>query len=322
MNIEKEARDEVIAAEKWSTVHDLSPEDAAAVAAMRTMLEPYKGGLQGTAARKRFDEIMQHTPDAEGIAYEADTVGGVPGWWCRPPRARSSAAILYLHGGWYVWGSAIAYRNFVGHVAARAGVAAFVPDYRLAPEHPLPAAALDAQACYRGLVERGTRRIALVGDSAGGGLALALLSFTTASTAPNGVVPVGAVVLSPVTDMTLAGSSWETRAAADLDVTRSQAVALVRLALGEHTSADPLVSPLYGDLGGLPPIRVHVGGDELLLDDSLRYVERAVAAGVDAKVDVWRGMQHVFPTSVGTLSAAAKSLDDIGEFLAQRFDVT
>lgn len=307
------------AIKNWSTLHALTPEDAATIGAMRKMLEPHKGQLQGTPGRRPFDEIMEHTPAAAGITYEADTVGGVPGWWCRPPNARSAESVLYLHGGWYVWGSALAYRSFVGQIAARAGVATFVSDYRLAPEHPFPAAVFDAQACYRGLVERGIRRIALAGDSAGGGLALVLLSLASAQAANGGQVPVGAVVLSPVTDMTLAGASWESRSAADLYFTRPQAVGLLRAYLGEHDRADPLASPLFGNLAGLPPVRVHVGDAELLLDDSRRYVERAVAAGVDAKVDVWKGMQHVFPSGVGTLGAASSSLDAIGSFLTERF---
>jgi epsilon-lactone hydrolase len=285
------------------------------------MLAPHKGQLQGTGARKPFDEIMLHTPAPEGVAYEADTVGGVKGWWCRPSGARSGEAILYLHGGWYVWGTALAYRNLAGHIAARTVTAAFVPDYRLAPEHPFPAALLDAQASYHGLIERGVRRIAIVGDSAGGGLALALLSLTTAKAAADTVVPVAAVALSPVTDATLASPSWESRAATDLYFTRPQATALLDAYLVDHDRADPLASPLEGALAGLPPIRVHVGEDEMLLDDSLRYVARAVAAGVDARVDVWRGMQHVFPSGVGSLHAAARSLESIGAFLAERLAI-
>ena len=303
----------------WSTMHPLNPEDRGAIDAMRKLLESHKGELKGTAARPRFDEIMGYTPPADGVTYESDRIGRVPGVWCRPRDVRSvDEAILYLHGGWHVFGSALAYRHFVGHVAARAGAAAFVAGYRLAPEHRFPAAVEDVRACYRGLIGRGWRRIAIVGDSAGGGLSLVLLSIATAEKGVGGVVPVCAVVLSPVTDMTFAGGSWETRAAVDLYFTRAQAAALLHAYLGDHDPADPLASPVYGDLTGLPPIRVHVGEHEVLLDDSRRYVARAVAAGVDAKVDVWQGMQHVFAASVGKLSAAARSLDSIGAFLRER----
>lgn len=307
--------------ESWSETHPLTQKDAAAIAAMRAMLEPQKGYLQGIAGRPIYDDIMGHVATTEGVTFEPDTVGGVPGWWCRPSNARPTEAILYLHGGWFVWGSAKAYRNLVGHIALRARAAAFVPDYRLAPEHPFPAALLDAQACYHGLIARGFRQIAMVGDSAGGGLALALLSLASSQVGADNVVPVGAVALSPVTDLALAGPSWENRAAADLFFTLPQCATLIRSYLGDHDPADPLASPLYGNLAGLPPIRIHVGEDEMLLDDSRRYIERAVAAGVDAKVDVWQGMVHVFPSSVGRLDAAAEALDAIGAFLSERLAI-
>jgi acetyl esterase/lipase len=302
----------------WSTFHTISAEDKAAMAAMRTIVEPNKGRLQGTAARVPFDAIMERVVAPVGVAYEADTVGGVSGWWCRPESARTGEAILHLHGGWFNWGSAKAFRNIVGHIAARTGVGAFVPDYRLAPEHPFPAAIEDVRACYLGLIGRGLAKIAITGDSAGGNLALGLLSFATALKASGGVLPVAAAVLSPVTDLSLTGASWETRAAVDPYFIRSQAAELVHSYLAGHDPMDPLASPLYGELIGLPPIRVLVGDDEVLLDDSLGYVERAVAAGVDARVDVWEGMAHGFLSGIGKLAASTEALDVIGAFLADR----
>jgi acetyl esterase/lipase len=167
----------------WSTIHTISEEDNAAMAAMRAIVEPNKGRLQGTAARVPFDAIMERVVAPVGVTYEADTVGGVSGWWCRPESARTGEAILHLHGGWFNWGSAQAFRNMVGHIAARTGVEAFVPDYRLAPEHPFPAATEDVCGCYLGLFEQGFSKVAITGDSAGGNLALGLLSFATAQKA-------------------------------------------------------------------------------------------------------------------------------------------
>ena len=300
----------------WSTIHPVTREDDAAMAALRTITEPNKGHLQGTAARGTFDEIMSHVIAPAGVTFTPDTVGGVSGWWCRPENARTGEAILHLHGGWFNWGSAQAYRNLAGHIAARAGVEAFVPDYRLAPEHPFPSATEDVRAVYLGLVERGFLKVAITGDSAGGNLALGLLRFATEQKASDGVVPVAAVALSPVTDLSLTGASWKTRADADPYFLHSQAALLVRAYLDNHDPADPLASPLYGELAGLPPIRIHVGNDEVLLDDSLRYIERAVAAGVDARVDVWEGMAHGFLSGIGTLAASTQALDAIGTFLA------
>ena len=306
----------------WYFVHPIAPADAAFMAGLRPMVEPNKGRLQGIAARAPFDGIMGHVAAAEGVTCRADTVGGISGWWCLPADAEPGVAILHLHGGWFNWGTAAAYRNLVGQIAARSGAAAFVPDYRLAPENPFPAGVHDAEACYRGLVALGFRTIALSGDSAGGNLALVLLSLLASRSSTGGMVPVAAVALSPVTDLTLRGSSIESRAAADPYFTRSQVEGLVRAYLGDADPSDPLVSPLFGNLRGLPPIRVHVGDEEILLEDSRRYVARAIEAGVDAKLDVWLGMPHGFVGSVGSLSAADQALDAVGMFLSEQLKTT
>ena len=243
----------------WSNIHPISAEDKAAMSAMRVIVEPNKGRLQGTAARVPFDAIMERVAAPAGVTYEADTVGGVSGWWCRPEGPKSGEAILHIHGGWFNWGSAQAFRHLVGHIAARTGVAAFVPDYRLAPEHPFPAASEDVRATYFGLVERGYSKIAVMGDSAGGNLALGLLVYLSANSPSGTVAPVGAVVLSPVTDLSLTGASWETRASADPYFTRPQAVELVRSYLNGHDPATHWPLRSCADLAGLPPIRVHVG---------------------------------------------------------------
>ncbi|GJG89308.1 esterase [Gemmatimonadetes bacterium T265] len=303
---------------RWATIHPLTDHDRRARIAMRAEVGPLKGKLQGAAARGPYDGIMSRVPAADGVTYQADTIGGVAGWWCTPPDAPADAAVVHLHGGWYNFGSAQAFRHFVGQIAARAGVAVFVPDYRLAPEHPFPAALDDAQACYEGLRDRDMRRIALTGDSAGGGLALALLAVTTARATAGRPAPVGAATLSPVTDLAQAGESWETRAAADPFFTRPQTAAMIRAYLGDRAPTDPRASPLYGDVAGLPPVRVHVGDDEVLLDDAVRYVQRAADAGGDARLDVWEGMAHGFASGVGRFDAAAQALDVVGRFLRER----
>ena len=305
----------VAANESALLTHTITREDAAAMAAMRAAVLPLKGKLQGIAAREPFNGIMERVSPPEGVAFRADTVGGISGLWCKPNNARPGEAILHLHGGWFNLGSAQAYQNLVGHIAVRAGAEAFVADYRLAPEHPFPAAKSDVQACYRGLVERGIRKIGISGDSAGGNLALVVLSLATTSGGP---IPVGAAVLSPITDLALTGESFETRSEADPYFVRAQVAGLIRSYLGDTDPKNPLASPLYGNLAGLPPISIHVGDDEVLLDDSRRYFERAVAAGVDVRLDVWEGMPHGFVGSVGKLAAAAKALDAVGEFLARR----
>lgn len=307
-------------AQRSTTVfHPINTADKAAMAGLRAIFKPNKGLLRGTAARVPFDTIMEHVAVPEDVIFEAGTVGGVPGWWSKPKGGQPDTVILHIHGGWFNWGSAKAYRNLVGHLAMHAGTAAFTPDYRLAPEHPFPAASEDVRACYAGLIELGYKKIAVTGDSAGGTLALGLLLSLKESKLNDQVIPVAGVALSPVTDLSLSGASWTTRAAADPYFTEPQAAELVRSYLNGGDPGDSAASPLRADLTGLPPIRVHVGDDEVLLDDSVRFIDRALAAGVDAQLDIWEGMVHGFPGSVGQLSASTEALQQIGAFLSERF---
>jgi len=302
----------------WLAVHPLGQEDSLAATALRASVAAFKGKLAGTAARGPYDDVMERVAAPTDVTFEADTVGGISGLWAKPARPQKGAAIIHVHGGWFNLGTARAYRNFVGHIASSAGADAFIPDYRLAPEHPFPAAVADVEACYRGLIDKGINKIGVVGDSAGGNLGVVLLSIACDQVHKGDRALVGAVAISPVTDLALTGESFETRAEADPYFTKSQAAGLVASYLGEIDPKNPLASPLYGDLSGLPPVRVHVGDDEVLLDDSRRYVERAVAAGVDAELDVWMGMPHGFVTGIGQFDAARESLDAIGNFLKQR----
>src|SRR3989441_8836050 len=297
---------------RWLAVHPLSQEDSLVATALRAGVAAVKGKLAGPAARAPFDAIMERVAAPTAVTVEAVAVGGISGWWAKPARPRKGAAILHVHGGWFNLGTASAYRNFVGHIASSAGADAFVPDYRLAPEHLFPAAVEDVEACYRGLLAKGINKIAVTGDSAGGDLALVLLSIASSQAHNGGIAPVGAVAISPVTDLTLSGESFETRAEADPYFTKSQVVGLVASYLGETDPKNPLASPLYGDVSGLPPIRVHVGDDEVLLDDSRRYVARAVAAGIDARLDVWMGMPHGFVTGIREFAGARQALPASG----------
>jgi acetyl esterase/lipase len=211
--------------------------------------------------------------------------------------------MLYLHGGVFAYGSAHAYRNFVGQIAARSGVRAFVADYRLAPEHAFPAALDDARAAYRGLAAQfGAPHVALVGDSAGGGLALSLLREELGAGC--------GVLLSPWTDLALTGGSIESKAADDPLMKRAALEASARQYLGDHDPRDPRASPLYRRTGGTPPIQVHVGTAEILLDDSLRL-------GSQDRIEVhaWEGMPHVFPSSIGFFEAAQAAHELIAAFL-------
>lgn len=306
----------------WSVMHPLNEGDSAAVSALRSVVAPMKGKLEGTAGRGPFNGIMEQVAVPEGVTFEAATIGGISGWWAKPTEARKQVAIIHAHGGWFNWGTARSFRNFAGHIGLSAAADVFIPDYRLAPEHPFPAAVEDLEACYQGLIDKGISRIAITGDSAGGNLALVLLSIASAQVLNGGIAPVGAVAFSPVTDLALSGESFDTRAEADPFFTKSQATGLVRSYLGKTDPKNPLASPLYGDLSGLPPIRVYVGDDEVLLDDSRRYVERAVASGVDARLEIWMGMPHGFVTGVGKFNAATEAFSAVRVFLGERLEGT
>lgn len=279
--------------------HALTAHDRAAMTALRAGL----GATPIAITRASYDRLLEQVPPADMVGYSESSVGGVPGVWCAPTSHRAGVAVLYLHGGVFAYGSAHAYRNFVGQIAARSGVPAFVADYRLAPEHTFPAALDDARAAYRGLTAQfGARHVALVGDSAGGGLALALLREEPGARC--------GVLLSPWTDLALTGGSLESKAADDPLMTRPALEASARQYLGDHDPRDPHASPLYGPSGATPPIQVHVGTAEILLDDSLR-----LGSHDRIEVHAWEDMPHVFPSSLGLFEAARSAHDLIAEFL-------
>lgn len=290
--------------------------DRAAMAAMRAMIALQPTADLGPGGRAAFDALMGRTPQDDTVTYEAVEVGGVPGWWCRAPDTTPGSAILYFHGGAYVVGSAEAYRNFVGQIAARAKVDAFIPDYRLAPEQPFPAAVEDGDAAYRGLAAAGMPNIAILGDSAGGGLALVVATRMTAG-ARDGLVPapVAVAVMSPWTDLALTGDSMTTRAKHDPLLSRNMLEQAQTAYLGSADAKDPSASPLYGDLAGFPPVMLHVGEDEILMDDARRMADSIVAARATAELHVWQGMVHVFPANLALLKAAAEALDIVASFV-------
>jgi acetyl esterase/lipase len=253
--------------------------------------------------RASYDAMLEQMPSADSIGYREANIGGVPGVWCTPANAREKAAVLYLHGGVFVYGTARAYRHFAGQIAARSGVPVFVADYRRAPEEPFPAALDDAVAAYRGLAARyEERNVAVVGDSAGGGLALSVLQAERGARC--------GVLFSPWTDLALTGASIEGKASEDPQLSRAALEAGARQYLGDHDRRDPRASPLHGPARGTPAIQVHVGTAEVLLDDSLR-----LGSWDGVEVHEWEGMPHVFPSAVGLFEAASAAHDLIAAFL-------
>ena len=276
--------------------------------------------------REGYDAMTAETPMAEGVVLEAVEQDDIRGWWVRPTAlpVRDSRAILFVHGGAYSVGSAKAYCGLVSQIAVRVGVAAFVLDYPLAPENPFPAAYNAGLAVRPWLGMQNITEIALIGDSAGGGLALATLGATeeelmlTAKSLdpPSSPTVVAVVVFSPWTDLALTGSSFNNPGTHD-PVFRPERVAGAAAAyLGPSDPRDGRASPLYRIPDVLPPLFIQVGTDELLLDDARRYAVLAAEKGGEVRLDIFEGLHHVFQRRLVELSSARRAIEATANFLS------
>jgi epsilon-lactone hydrolase len=278
------------------------------------------GGVTGPPDLGMLREADATTGDAtappEGVTFTPGTVGGVPGVWVEPDGADLGRTILYLHGGGYVVGSSETHSKMVGHLAKAAGVRAFVADYRLAPEHPHPAALDDALAAYRALLADGTdpNRLVVAGDSAGGGLMVALLVAARDAGLPQ---PAGAIGFSPWVDLAGTGETMQTRADVDLMVTVELAEMMAAHYLAGADPRTPTASPLFADLHGLAPMCIQVGDEEVLLADSTRLADRLRAAGGEVELEVFPEMQHVFQIAAGVLPESDDALAKAGAFVVR-----
>jgi monoterpene epsilon-lactone hydrolase len=249
----------------------------------------------------------------EGVVGTAVIAGGVPAEWIDAPDGVEDRVVLYLHGGGYVAGSIDSHRNLTGHLAAAMGCRILALDYRLAPEHPHPAAVTDAVAAYRWLLDQGIapEHVVIAGDSAGGGLTVALLLRAR----DEGLaMPAAAVPISPMVDLEATGESMTTRAELDPMVSRDMALEIVQLFLGDGDRRDPYAAPLHGELAALPPLLIQVGDAEVLLDDSVRLADKARTAGVDVTLEVWPEMVHVFQGSAGFVPEADEAIAHIANY--------
>lgn len=275
---------------------------------------------EATAARPTIDEQRRGfadllgRPAPEGVATRRTVLGGRPALELEPAGAVGEGRLLYLHGGGYVVGSPDTFAGLTGELARRAGLRTVSLDYRLAPEHPFPAAVEDGLAAYRALLDSGTDPAALVlaGDSAGAGLAVATLLAAREAGLPQ---PAAAVLFSPFADLTLSGESMRTKEDADPIFTAADILAYADLYLGAADRSHPLASPALADLTGLPPLLVQVGSHEVLLDDAVRLAARAAAADVAVTLDVHPGLTHVFQHQYDALPAAAAALTAAARFL-------
>ena len=257
---------------------------------------------------------------SKNITVEKINMEGIQAEWLIPfsSSTRSEKVILYLHGGGYVTGSIEDYRMMCGLLANATGVKVLIPEYRLAPEHPFPAALDDALKVYQWLLDQGysSANMIIAGDSAGGGLSVATV---LALKEKSGSLPAAVVCLSPWADLALTGQSHATKAKAEAilnkDVLREWALCYT----DESNLTNPLVSPVHGDFHGFPPLLIQVGSEEILLDDSTLLAEKAKSAGVDVILKIWDGMWHVWQALGDLIPENRKTFEEIGQFVQSQF---
>ena len=289
-------------------------------AAVRFFLRhTFRGGNEplpsAAALRAKVDSLVKRMPKPpRGVTVTPTSAGGVPAEWVAAPGVDDGRAILYCHGGGYVSGSPASVRDLAWRFSAAARCRVLVLDYRLAPEHPFPAAVDDTTTAYHHLLALGLppASIAFAGDSAGGGLALGSLVKLRDDGAP---MPAAACAFSPWTDLGFTGDSATTNRDADPMISLEAVRPTTGWYLGSTPVTNPYASPLYAELRGLPPTLLHVGTTEVLLDDSLRIAERMKAAQVDVSLRLWPDMPHVFQGFALFLPEARESIAEAGQFV-------
>ncbi|NOT56208.1 MAG: alpha/beta hydrolase [Deltaproteobacteria bacterium] len=261
-------------------------------------------------------EGMSGFPSAGETKCTPVTAGGVPAEWIAATGAADDRVILYVHGGGYVMGSIATHRELVARLSKASGARGLALDYRLAPEHPFPAAVDDALAAYRWLLSQNIKpsNIVVAGDSAGGGLAVATLLAIRDAKLP---LPAAGVGISPWVDMEGLGESMTTRAKVDPVVQKQGLLGMAQLYLGGKDAKSPLAAPLHADLAGLPPLLIQVGDAETLLSDSTRLAEKAKKAGVKVELEVWPEMPHVWHLFAPFLPEGQQAIEKIGKYVRQ-----
>jgi len=290
-------------------------EAARAIQEWRELVAGPRGTLAETRAHaEEFFSKFQVSPE---LKVQAAEIGGVPGDWLTMPEAEPARVVLYIHGGAFIMGSVRGYRALTARLAKATRARTFVVEYRLAPEHPFPAAIEDATAAYAGLLKQGIAPTSMViaGDSAGGNLTMATLLSLRDSGVP---LPAGGVCISPWVDLECIGGTMTTNADVDPLCTQESMLLEAGLYLGGHNARGPLASPIHADLKGLPPLLIQVGSEETLLDDSNRLAARAKKAGVPVTYEIFEGMPHVWHVFAEYLPEAQEAIEAIGAFVDAR----
>jgi epsilon-lactone hydrolase len=292
-----------------------SPEHQAIVEMLRN--QPVLDSATVADMRAGMEDMAGGAPLPEGTTIEVVDAGGVPAEWVSVAGASGDAVLLYLHGGGYCIGSINTHRGMAARLAQACRARALNLDYRLAPEHPHPAAVDDAVAADRWLLDRGVApaQIVLGGDSAGGGLVMATLLALRDAGHP---LPVAGFCLSPWVDLECSGETMTTKADVDPMVGKDGLTEMAAAYAGDHELRHPLVSPLHADLSGLPPLLIQVGTAETLLDDAVRLADRARNAGMDVRLEAWDDLVHVFQAFAPMVPEAVEAIDGIGRFVRER----
>ena len=268
--------------------------------------------------RKTFEAMQKKNRVAKGVAVSEAELAGIACEWLIPPGCDNAPVLYYLHGGAYLMGSPATHRKMVSHIAKAAGVRALLPDYSLAPEKPFPAGLNDCLAVYRQLLETGVSAngIVISGDSAGGGMSMATMLSLRDAGDP---LPAAAVLLSPWLDLTGRGESGITRAEEDPWFRVDDMMDIASMYQPDGDLTNPLVSPVFADANGLPPMLIQVGDHEILLSDSTRLTGNITAAGGEVSLKVWPEMWHVFQFFIGQMPESKRAIIDIGDYIRGRF---
>jgi epsilon-lactone hydrolase len=276
---------------------------------MPSSLEEVRAGFAASMTR----------PVPQGVVTRSSVLGGRPALELEPTGFSGQRRLLYLHGGCFVLGSAEVHRGLAGELAVRAGLRVTSLDYRLAPEHPFPAAIDDVLAAYRELLASGTdpRDLVLAGDSAGACLAIAGLLKAREAGLPQ---PAAVVLFSPWVDLTLSGATVRSKEEADAVFTEPLLRQFSDLYMGTNDRVQGLASPAFGDLSGLPPLFLQAGANEMLLDDAVRLAGRAGADDVEVTLEVWPGLPHAFQFHHGRVDEADSAIDNAVQFLTRHLD--
>ena len=268
--------------------------------------------------RDRLDMVGRLGRKAKHVSIESTEVAGLHTEWYRPQQPLAGKVFLYLHGGAYALGSCDSHRALVTSIAAAANVESLLPEYRLAPEHPFPAGLQDCIAVYRALLEKGYAAddIIIGGDSAGGGLTAATLLQLRHDGVP---LPRAAVLLSPFLDVSASGETMKTRVDQDPWFEPDKIAVVVRYYCSNEDLRNPLLSPVFANVAGLPPTLIHVGDDEILLSDSTRFADKLREAGIDVELEVFPELWHVFQLFVGAMPESRAAIDKIGAYIKAAF---